>query len=167
MIWVETKKRLKRGHEESGFPLWARTPMRKVEAEARVERVRWQRKMNEKAGRCSRACGWLSQRVAFCLIQDSLILLVGEATPMSKRYKRAAEEPAMDRKCQGISWISPAPSSRSLTVWNSRTWIIYPLLLPSRSNSREIPYRCATSRILKEKILCLRSRPVMWCWVRR
>ena len=47
--WVEAEKRLKRAYDEGGFPLWARAAMREVEAEARVERVRRQREMDEKA----------------------------------------------------------------------------------------------------------------------
>ena len=33
--WVEAEKRLKRAYDEGGFPLWVRTAMREVEAEAR------------------------------------------------------------------------------------------------------------------------------------
>ncbi|KIJ97080.1 hypothetical protein K443DRAFT_681803 [Laccaria amethystina LaAM-08-1] len=51
--WVEAEKRLIRAYDEGGFPLWARTAMREVEAEARVERVRRQREMDEKAVRRS------------------------------------------------------------------------------------------------------------------
>jgi hypothetical protein len=49
--WVEVEKRLKRAYDEYGFLLWARTAMRAVEPEAKVERVRRQREMDEKAGR--------------------------------------------------------------------------------------------------------------------
>ena len=52
--WVEAEKRLKRAYDEGGFPLWARAAMREVEAEARVERVRRQREMDEKAVRAVR-----------------------------------------------------------------------------------------------------------------
>ena len=45
--WMEAEKRLKRGYEEGGLPLWAQTAMREVEAEAGVEKVRWQREMDE------------------------------------------------------------------------------------------------------------------------
>jgi hypothetical protein len=51
--WVEAEKRLKRAYDEGGFPLWARTAMREAEAEARLERVRRQREMDEKAVRGS------------------------------------------------------------------------------------------------------------------
>ena len=55
--WVEAEKRLARAYDEGGFPLWAWTALREVEAEARLERVRRQREMDEKA---VRGCGWLS-----------------------------------------------------------------------------------------------------------
>jgi len=51
--WVEAEKRLMRAYDEGGFPLWARTAMREIEAEVRVERVRRRREMGEKAVRGS------------------------------------------------------------------------------------------------------------------
>ena len=54
---MEAEKRLERAYDEGGFPLWARTALQEVDPEARVERVRRQREMDEKA---VRSCGWPS-----------------------------------------------------------------------------------------------------------
>ena len=50
---MEAKKRPKRACDEGGFLLWARIAIREAEVEARVERVRRQREMDEKCGRGS------------------------------------------------------------------------------------------------------------------
>ncbi|EAU83047.2 hypothetical protein CC1G_08984 [Coprinopsis cinerea okayama7 len=45
--WEEAENRLKRAYEEGGFPLWAKTALREMEAEARVERAKRQREIEE------------------------------------------------------------------------------------------------------------------------
>ena len=59
---MAAEKRLKRAYDKGGFPSWARTALQEVDPEARVERVRRQREMDEKA---VRSCGWPSQCVDF------------------------------------------------------------------------------------------------------
>ncbi|KAH6887853.1 hypothetical protein BKA70DRAFT_1376965 [Coprinopsis sp. MPI-PUGE-AT-0042] len=44
--WQESEKRLKRAYDEGGFPLWAQTAVRELEAEARVERAKRQREID-------------------------------------------------------------------------------------------------------------------------
>lgn len=36
--WLDAEKRLQRAYEEGGFPLWAQTALREMEAEAHLER---------------------------------------------------------------------------------------------------------------------------------
>ncbi|KAF8165644.1 hypothetical protein B0H34DRAFT_787095 [Crassisporium funariophilum] len=51
--WEDAEKRMKKAYDEGGFPLWAQTAMREVEAEARVERTRREREHEESLGRGS------------------------------------------------------------------------------------------------------------------
>lgn len=44
--WEEAEVRLKRAYDEGGFPLWAQTALREMEAEVRVERIRRQRELD-------------------------------------------------------------------------------------------------------------------------
>ncbi|KAF8967378.1 hypothetical protein BDZ97DRAFT_1609186, partial [Flammula alnicola] len=41
--WEQAEKRLMKAYEEGGFPLWAQTALREVEAEVRVERAKRER----------------------------------------------------------------------------------------------------------------------------
>lgn len=46
-----SEARLKRAYDEGGFPLWAQTAFRELEAEARIERARRQREVDAEAAK--------------------------------------------------------------------------------------------------------------------
>ncbi|KAF8967265.1 hypothetical protein BDZ97DRAFT_1938200 [Flammula alnicola] len=45
--WEQAEKRLMKAYEEGGFPLWAQTALREVEAEVRVERAKREREFGK------------------------------------------------------------------------------------------------------------------------
>ncbi|CAA7265063.1 unnamed protein product [Cyclocybe aegerita] len=46
--WEDAERRMNRAYEEGGFTLWAQTALREIEAEARVERAKMEKELDER-----------------------------------------------------------------------------------------------------------------------